>query len=260
MLCKPGNGGLHGMRSRGTRFTAPAARKVYGYVRVSTEDQAREGVSLAAQEARLRAYCEATGRMLDAIITDAGLSAKNTDRPGLQRIIQAVRAGDVGTVLVLKIDRATRNVRDLADLIDLFATHDCAFVSVTESIDTGSAAGRMITNLLGVLAQFEREQVGERTAFALAHKRKQKQAYGHAPFGWQREGNGLVAIASEQRALLIIRDMDSRGVSYRRIGAWLEENGFAAHQSGKKQWHAASVRKLLLSKMFVESCAEVAEV
>lgn len=245
------------MGVRNGRSKVKPERKVIAYVRVSTEDQVREGVSLQAQEARLQAFCEATGRHLDEIVTDAGLSAKNTDRPGLQRILEGVRADLVGTVLVLKIDRATRNVRDLADLIDLFAKHDCAFVSVTESIDTGSAAGRMITNLLGVLAQFEREQAGERTAFALTHKRKGKLVYGHAPFGWQRNGEHLIPVPDEQRALETIRNMDADGISYRRIGAWLTDNGFIPHQ-GASQWHAASVRKMLLSKMFTES--EVAAV
>ncbi len=232
-----------------------AQRKIIGYVRVSTEDQAREGVSLAAQEARLRAFCEATGRDLDEIVTDAGLSAKTTDRAGLQRILTGVKLGEIGTVLVLKIDRATRSVRDLADLIDLFAANDCAFVSVSESIDTGSAAGRMITNLLGVLAQFEREQIGERTSFALAHKRTQRQAYSRVPFGWTRKGSMLELDAPEQEALIAIRAMEKNGKSYRRIGAWLTENGFRPKQ-GAAIWHAASVRSVLTSKMNIESALE----
>lgn len=230
------------------------ARKTLGYIRVSTEDQAREGVSLAAQEARLRAFCTGTDRQLDDIITDAGISAKNTDRPGLQRILEGVRSGEVGCVLVLKLDRLTRSIRDLADLIELFAKHDVAFVSVQESLDTGSAAGRMITNLLGVLAQFEREQVAERTAFALAHKRQSKRVYGRVPFGYERKGDQLIPVAAEQRALKHIRKMDAQGVSYRRIAAWLSENG-CTPKNGAKVWHAASVRKLLLSKMNTENAA-----
>ncbi len=220
-----------------------------GYIRVSTEDQAREGVSLQAQEARLRAFCDATGRVLDEVIVDAGASAKSMARTGFGRLLSGVKKNQIGTVLVLKIDRATRSVRDLADLIDLFNMHDCAFISVTESIDTSSAAGRMITNLLGVLAQFEREQVGERTAFALAHKRRERLVYGHAPFGWRRNGQKLVPVDSEQEALATIRKMDAEAISYRKIATWLTQNGFTPRQ-GAQQWHAASVRKMLLSKMY----------
>ncbi len=187
---------------------AKMARTTVGYIRVSTEDQAREGVSLAAQEARLRAFCTGTDRNLGEVVTDAGLSAKNTDRLGLQRILDGVRSGEVGCVLVLKLDRLTRSIRDLAELMDLFGKHDVAFVSVQESLDTGSAAGRMITNLLGVLAQFEREQIGERTSFALAHKRQSGLVYGRIPFGFERKGDQLIPIASEQKGLRHIRKMD----------------------------------------------------
>jgi site-specific DNA recombinase len=240
------------MRSRRGPRDVQTARKIVGYSRCSTVDQARNGVTLAAQEARIRAYALATGRKLDEIVTDAGISAKSTDRPGFKRILQGVAAGEIGAMLVLKIDRATRSVRDLSDMVELFAKHDCAFVSVTESIDTGSAAGRMITNLLGVLAQFEREQIGERTSVALAHKRQSRQVYGRVPFGYERIGSDLVPVQHEQQALQHIREMDAHGTSYRKIAAWLFENGLTP-KNGASVWHAASVRKLLLSKMNAES-------
>jgi len=233
---------------RNRKRPAGAGRRVVGYVRVSTEDQAREGVSLGAQEARLRAFCEGTGRVLDEIVADAGKSAKDTSRAGLQGILDGVRGGGIGTVLVLKLDRLTRSIRDLADLLDLFSKSDVSFVSVQESLDTGSAAGRMITNLLGVLAQFEREQIAERTSFALAHKRRNGRVYGRTPFGFSREGDSLVPVREEQHALAHIRQMDASGSSYRKIGAWLTENGFRP-KGGASVWHAASVRRLLLSKI-----------
>lgn len=231
-----------------------AARATYGYVRVSTEAQSREGVSLAAQEARLRAFCAGTNRQLGEIITDAGISAKTTKRPGLQRILEGVRAGEVGTVVVYSLSRATRSVRDLADLLELFQRHDVAFVSVTENLDTSTAMGRAMVGFTGVLAQLEREQIGERTSEALAHKRQTKQVYGRVPFGYERQGNKLIPVASEQRALNHIRKMDAQGVSYRRIAAWLSEHGHSP-KNGAKVWYAASVRKLLLSKMNTESAA-----
>ena len=113
----------------------------------------------------------------------------------------------------------------------------------------------MITNLFGVLAQFEREQIGERTAFALAHKRRTRSVYGHVPFGWTRDGNRLIPLEREQVALATIRKMDTDGTSYRQIGAWLTENGYEPRQGGRA-WHAASVRKMLLSRMYLESECE----
>lgn len=96
----------------------------------------------------------------------------------------------------------------------------------------------MITNLFGVLAQFEREQIGERTVFALSHKRKERLIYGHPPFGWSRENDRLIPVEAEQRDLPAIRKLDADGMSYRHIGGWLEGNAFKPRQGGK-QWHAA---------------------
>ena len=241
--------GRPGRRPRGVK---DKVRKVVGYVRCSTEEQATRGVTLQAQRAKIVAFCEATDRTLDEVIVDAGQSAKSTQRPGFLRVIDAVRAGEISAVVVVKIDRATRSVRDLADVMELFAAMNCAFISVTESIDTGSAAGRMITNLLGVLAQFEREQLGERTSFALKHKRQNLKVYGHPPFGWARVGDILKPVPDEQNALKRLRVMDAEGISYRRIAEWLTTSGFRPRQ-GAKIWHAASVRKMLLSKMNAEN-------
>ena len=99
------------------------------------------------------------------------------------------------SVFVVKIDRLTRSIRDLCDIVELFARHNCALVSTAESIDTGTASGRMVLSLLGVLAQFEREQISERTSLSLGHLRRNKRPYGKVPFGCARVGNALVECA-----------------------------------------------------------------
>lgn len=244
---------LNNSRSIKPRTKPQAApKKVVGYIRVSTEDQAAHGVSIAAQRERLEAYCVATGRRIDVMIVDEGQSAKNLDRAGMRRILDGVAADEIGTVIVLKIDRATRSVKDLALLLDLFAKHNADFVSVSEAIDTSSAAGRMIVNLLGVLAQFEREQGGERTEFALAHKRRNRQAYAHAAFGWQRDGETIIPVQDEQKALRRMRKMHTEGHSLRDIGSWLTANGYIPRQGGK-EWYAASVKAVLISRIATEA-------
>src|SRR4029077_3563986 len=97
-----------------------------GYVRVSTDDQAATGVSLEAQETRLRAYALATGRELAEVVIDAGESAKTLERPGMTRILAGIRSGEIGAIVSLKLDRLTRSVRDLADLLELFTKRDIA--------------------------------------------------------------------------------------------------------------------------------------
>src|SRR5579872_6327967 len=139
-------------------------RKTVAYARVSTEDQLRHGVSIEAQESRLRAFALGTDRKLSEVIIDEGQSAKTLARPGLRRILEGVRRREIGAVLVLKLDRLTRSVRDLGELLALFSRTDTALVSVSESLDTASAAGRLMVNVLGSVAQWEREAIAERTA------------------------------------------------------------------------------------------------
>jgi site-specific DNA recombinase len=105
-------------------------------------------------------------------------------------ILAEVRAGRVSAVLVTKLDRLTRSVRDLITIVELFAAYDTALISASESIDTGTAAGRMIVNMFGVVAQWEREAIAERTSGARSHKRRQRLAYAPTPFGYRRDAIG----------------------------------------------------------------------
>jgi site-specific DNA recombinase len=237
------------MKARRVRLAAVNRRSI-AYLRVSTEDQARDGVSLDAQEARISAYARAMEFDVSEVIRDAGESAKSLKRPGIARIIEHVRAGSVDRVIVAKLDRLTRNVRDLADLIDLCARHDVALVSVGETLDTSTAAGRMVVNMLGSVAQWEREAIAERTATSLAHKRQQGVSYGPTPFGYRRDGDNLVAIAAEQNALREALRMDRDGASFREIGTFLTSTGLKPHRG--KAWYASSVRAMLRSRMATE--------
>lgn len=227
-------------------------RIALGYVRVSTDEQAREGVSLQAQEARLRAFATATGRELAEVVIDDGASGKSLHRPGMQRIIAAVRAGKIGAVVALKLDRVTRSVRDLADLLELLAKKDVALVLVTETIDTGTAIGRMLANLMATVSQWEREAIGERTAFALEHKRRNRQVYGRTPFGYRREGDQLVEDPQAQAALTDARRMAEAGATLAAISARLTELGAMTPQGGQK-WYPGSVRAILRSRMATDA-------
>jgi len=232
----------------------PTIRETVAYARVSTEEQVREGVSLAAQEARLRAFAIATNRNLGRVVIDDGQSAKSLARPGLRQILEGVRHKEIGAVIVLKLDRLTRSVRDLGELLHLFNRADCALVSVSESLDTESAAGRLMVNVLGSVAQWEREAIGERTAFALAHKRRLHSAYSPEPFGWTRIGDSLVAHPDEQVALERAKTMSAGGATLRQICEEFVRLGVTPKRGGKK-WHAACVRSILRSRATKELIA-----
>jgi len=120
-----------------------------GYVRVSTDRQAEQGVSLEAQEAKIRAMATVQGAELMEVIVDGGESAKSLNRPGLQRLLGLVNACEVDAVIVAKLDRLTRSVKDLCGLLELFETRKVALISVAESLDTGSAVGRLVITIYG---------------------------------------------------------------------------------------------------------------
>src|ERR1700688_2244349 len=157
-----------------------------GYVRVSTDRQAEQGVSLEAQEAKIRAMGTVQGADLLEVIVDGGESAKSLNRPGLQRLLALVNAGKIDAVIVAKLDRLTRSVKDLCGLLELFEKRKVALISVAEALDTGSAAGRLvITHSWGAVSQWEREAIGERIRDALRHKRSQGQRVGNIAFGFR---------------------------------------------------------------------------
>src|ERR1051326_282036 len=168
--------------------------KTVGYVRVSTDKQADRGVSLEAQAEKIRAMGVVHGAELLDIIVDGGESAKSLNRPGMARLLALVDAGAVEAVIIAKLDRLTRSVKDLCPLLQRFERRGVALIPVAESLDTGSAAGRLVLNIMTAVSQWEREAIGERTATALQHKKAQRKVYSHTPYGFQRDGEVLVPL------------------------------------------------------------------
>jgi DNA invertase Pin-like site-specific DNA recombinase len=122
--------------------------KTIAYVRVSTDKQAEHGVSLEAQDAKIRAMATVHGTELAEVIVDGGESAKSLNRPGIARLLAMVDVGGVKVVIIAKLDRLTRSVKDLCGLLELFEQRKVTLISVAESLDTGSAAGRLVLNIM----------------------------------------------------------------------------------------------------------------
>lgn len=151
-------------------------RNVAIYVRVSTEEQAKEGYSIRAQIEKLKNYIGIMGWTLYNVYMDDGISGKNiTDRPAINNMLRDVIEKKVNTVLVFKVDRLTRSTRDLIDLVEVFNQNDCAFISIMESIDTKTASGRMFLKIIGIFAEFERENIIERVK--VGFERKAREGY-----------------------------------------------------------------------------------
>ena len=203
--------------------------RAVAYLRVSTDKQADTGVSLDAQRAKVRAYAELYDLKLVAVIEDAGASAKSLNREGLQGALALLDAGKADALLVCKLDRLTRSVRDLGALIDrYFGDKGAALMSVGEQIDTRSAAGRLVLNVLMSVAQWEREAIGERTSVAMQHKKARGEyTGGKAPYGYQLSDDGVTLVEHEAEQLVIAAAVQYRaaGLSLRATSARLAERG-----------------------------------
>lgn len=206
--------------------------KAIGYVRVSTEKQADFGVSLEAQSAKVQAMAVVQGAELGEIIVDAGESAKSLNRPGMARLLALVDAGAIDTVIIAKLDRLTRSVADLAELLKRFERRGVSLVSVADSLDTRSAAGRLVLNIMVSVSQWEREAIGERTRDAMRHKRANGERVGTVPFGYRlaADGSHLEADPAEQGILFRIRGLRTAGYTTRRIAAQLNLEGFTTRR------------------------------
>ena len=215
---------------------------VIGYVRVSSEEQAASGLSLESQRERIRAYCHARGWVLADIVTDAGWSASTLERPGMEKVRTLMRARLVDAVVSVKLDRLTRSVRDLHTLLQLSSDSGVGLVSVTENLDTGSAAGRLMVTMLAAMAEWEREVIAERTVSALAVKRQRGERVSRFASIGQEDGERG---EHERAALDIVRQQLERdtSASLRGIAAMLEENGYR-NRAGR-QYHASAVQRMV---------------
>lgn len=198
------------------------------YVRVSTADQAAEGVSMDAQESKARAWAELNGYSVKAVHVDAGLSGRRADnRPALQEAVAALSDGDA--MVVYSLSRLARSTRDAIQIAEKIEKHGADLVSISEKIDTTTAAGKMVFRMLSVLAEFESDQISERTSMAMQHKKAKGEFTGgkRAPYGYTRsaDGKALEPVTAEQEVIALVKQHRAAGLTLRAISAELEAAG-----------------------------------
>jgi DNA invertase Pin-like site-specific DNA recombinase len=217
------------------------------YLRVSTDEQSEHGVSLAAQEARVRAYADLYSIAIVAVITDPGESGKSLERPGIQQAFELLRSDKADGILVAKLDRLSRSVGDWDRLIAEFFGERAGFQlwSVAEAIDTRTAAGRLVLNVLMSVAQWERETIGERTREALRFKKSRGERVGGVDYGFEvgADSKTLVPCPAEQAVLLLVRELRTAGLTLAAIAADL--NGRGIRRRGGGRWDHGFLSRLL---------------
>jgi len=191
--------------------------KAIGYIRVSTEDQAREGISLDNQEAKIKSYASLNDLDLTEIIRDEGISGKSLDREGMTRLLGMVEDNKIDAIIVYKLDRLSRKTIDTLNLIEMFEGKGIAFHSISEKVDTKSATGKFFLTIISAIAQMERDLIAERTKDALSHKREKGEWMGRVPFGFRIEDNYLVEDPEQVKVIQKAKRMKRAGKSMRAI-------------------------------------------
>jgi site-specific DNA recombinase len=230
------------------RRTTANDRTAVIYLRVSTADQAEHGVSLDAQQERLTAYAIANGLEVAGILRESAISGTIplADRPEGVKLTEMVSSGQVRHVIALKLDRLFRSAVDALSTTAEWDKQGIALHLVDmggQSLNTGSAMGRMMLTMMAGFAQFERDLTAERTTSALAHKKANNQAYSPTPYGKDRDGERLTDNAQELSIIKQMRELRENGFSLRGIAEHLNRNGISSKQG--KRWYASSVGYIL---------------
>jgi site-specific DNA recombinase len=221
-------------------------RKAVAYIRVSTELQASEGVSLEAQRAKIAAWCLLNDYELSDTFTDEGISgSRMANRPGLLKAIEHA-CKTSSALVVYSLSRLSRSTKDTLELGEKLEKSGADLVSLSEKIDTTSAAGKMVFRMLAVLAEFERDQISERTKLGLRHKKAKGERVGKVPFGYDLASDGIQLMKNdlEQSIIVAMKDLRHEGATLQSICNDLKELGVLT-KSGKSEWTPSTVKHII---------------
>jgi len=233
--------------------------KALGYIRVSSDEQVQEGISLDAQRARIATWCEMSGADLVDVVDDAGISGSVplANRPNGFRIeaLFRARAPEVDAVVIVRLDRLSRDAADALRYLKAFSNGKVGLVSIADRIDLSSPQGRAMAGMGAIFSELERNLIAQRTADALRQLRATGRVYGSLPFGFSEECGYLVPDEAEQAILGRIVDLRDAGRSYLAIADELNRDGIPGKRGGI--WFGMSVRSVLRTSKLVGSAVEV---
>lgn len=219
------------------------------YVRVSTEEQAKEGYSIAAQKQRLNEFAKSQGWEIYKVYVDEGFSAKNLERPKMQKMIDDIKKNKFEVVLVYRLDRLVRSVVDLHELLNLFEENNVMFKSATEMFDTTSAMGRFFITLVGAMAEWERENLGERIYMGMKRMAQEgKRAGGPTPYGYNLVEGKLEINPDEEKWVKYIFD-NYKLKGARTIAIDLNTMGIKKN-NGKQRWTDGTIKYVLRNPVY----------
>ena len=215
------------------------------YPRVSTEDQSRYGHSMEEQEDRLIKLCNYKDYEIYKVYREAGVSAKNTNRPEFTKMIEDMKQGKINKIVVYKLDRLTRSIKDLEEICKLLEEYNCSLESISEDINTSTANGKFFIRMLTILAQLEIERTSERTAFGLVGAAKKGHICSQTPLGYSRKEKKLIINDVESEVIKRIFDMYLKGNSVNSIVKTFNEENLL-----NRIWATTTLDKILSNKLY----------
>jgi site-specific DNA recombinase len=220
--------------------------EVVGYIRVSTQEQGKHGLSLDFQERQIKAYCEAKGLGDPVIIRDAGNSGKDLNRPGVQKVLDGIKNGEIKTVIVKDFDRLSRQTRDHLLVMDLANKNDCSLQSIDQSFDTKTPIGNFLFTLIAASSQMERELISERARESVQAAKDKGVVYNHPCFGkkivGKKKEKHFAVDKKEQTVVDRIVALRNSGRSYQQIASDLKAEGLLIR--GSNSWHPGTIFKI----------------
>ncbi|MDI3311392.1 MAG: recombinase family protein [Thermoanaerobacterium sp.] len=221
------------------------------YVRVSTEEQAREGYSIENQVDRLSAYAKFQGWQNVEIFADEGRSAKDMNRPEMKRLIKLIKQDKVSIVATLFVDRLSRNLLDMLQFVELCEKHNTAYVCAALNFDTSTPIGRMVLQILAAFAEFENSMKATTVKSNMTNIVEKKKRYlALPPFGYEfDEHKNLVIVPEEAEWIQKAADMFIAGHGYRAVAKWLNDNGLTTKKG--VSWTASTVRQMLTNELYI---------
>jgi len=223
-------------------------KKAIGYIRVSTEEQFKEGLSLEVQEDKIKKYAELHNLELEEVVRDEGKSGKDLNREGVQKILSLIKKEVVTDIVVYKLDRLSRNVFDLLFLIrEVFQPNKIQFHSITEKIDTETAMGKFFLLIMGGMAEMERDLISERTKAVLHYKIEKGEYVGSPPIGYLASTGDNKFLTIDQREQDTVKRIfylkRYKKMSLGKIAKELNENGVKTKRGGK--WYSGTIKLIL---------------
>ena len=216
------------------------------YPRVSTEDQFRNGHSLDEQKERMLKLCDYKNYEVYKVYEDAGISAKNMNRPAFQEMIQDIKDGKINKIIVYKLDRLTRSIKDLEEICTFLEDNNCSLESMCEDINTSTANGKFFIRMLTILAQLEIERTSERTKFGMVGAVKKGHFVGRPPIGYDKVDKKLVINDIESEVIRRIFDLYIKGVAANAITKLLNEE-----KALNRKWIPTLVDRILSNEIYI---------